>query len=269
VIDDQRVPVEIEDDDSSTRARYANHLRERPAGIREVLKQARCSTDVECAVGKRKRSRFADLERDGQRALFGAPSGFGDHDFACIQSNELATRADALDHVEQVVPWAAAGIQDRFAGRQCGAFHHESLARLDGVGLLRLIHEPDKEIGILCAVNLREEIGMRTHPSGRRATMSIVCAAAYEDRLAERLPARVIADAIAMDDEQRELRREASAPSPSQPRTDRSSAAAEPRRRSPTCRLWRRRRRPVFVARGSTAPRWGSHRPRVQAALRL
>jgi hypothetical protein len=179
------------------------------ARIREVLEQARCSTDVECAVGKRKCSRFADLERDRQRALFGAPSGLGDHDFACIQSNEPAIRADALDHVEQDVPWAAAGIQDRVAGRQCGALHYQSLARLDRFRLLRLIHEPHKEIRILCAVNLREEIGMRTHPFGHRATTSILCTAAYEDRLVGRLLSCVIADAIAIDEEeQRELRRE-------------------------------------------------------------
>jgi hypothetical protein len=93
--------------DASIRARYAHHLRERPGRISEVLQQASRSTDVECAVWERKRSRFADLERDGQAAFLRAPAGLGDQGFARIQPNQPAGRTDTLNNVDRSYPAVA------------------------------------------------------------------------------------------------------------------------------------------------------------------
>jgi hypothetical protein len=62
MVDDQGVPVEVEEHHPTAGTRHPYHLRQRPAGIREVLQQPGRPADVELAVGERKRLYVPNLE---------------------------------------------------------------------------------------------------------------------------------------------------------------------------------------------------------------
>jgi hypothetical protein len=96
----------------------------------------------------------------------GASPGFGDHGFARVEPDKAASRADDVHEVEHIGPRAAADFEDCRSWCQYHPLKHEPLARLDACGLLRLVHEPDEQIRIVGAVDLREKpgMGMRAHP---------------------------------------------------------------------------------------------------------
>ena len=92
--------------------------------------------------------------------FLGASSGLSDHDLTRVEPNKTASRTDEFHHVEHIGPGTAANVEDCLSRRQSDPFQHEPLARLDRWGLLCLIHEPNEEVRILGAVDLREKVGM-------------------------------------------------------------------------------------------------------------
>jgi hypothetical protein len=160
VVDDQGVPVEIEDEDPPTWAGDPHHLRERPLGIGLVLQQAPCAAHIERGVREGKRLHLPDLKGDGDMQILDTSSGLSDHDFTGVEPNQTASRTDEVHHVEHIGPGTAAHVEDGLARRKREPFQHEPLARLDRCRLLCLIHEPYEEVRILGAVDLREQVGM-------------------------------------------------------------------------------------------------------------
>jgi hypothetical protein len=182
VVDDQGVPVEIEDKNPSTWARDPHHLSQRSLGIGQVPHQALCAAHVECAVREGKLLHLSDLKGDGDMQVLGASSGLSDHDLRRVEPNQAASRTYLVHHVEHIGPVTAANVEDSLSRQESEPFQHKPLTRLDRWGLLGLIEKPHEEVWILGAVDLREKVGMGmgTHvdpPRKRFFVLLLACGA--------------------------------------------------------------------------------------------
>jgi len=140
-------------------ARLIDALQRLP-GIGEVFQQPCGAAHVERGIRERKRLHVPDLKGNAELVFAGASPGLSDHGLARVEPDKAARRADDFHQVEHIGPWATPNFEHRRSWCQCHPLQHESLARLDAFGLLRLVHEPDEEVRIPGAVNLCEQLGM-------------------------------------------------------------------------------------------------------------
>jgi hypothetical protein len=89
------------------------------------------------------------------------------HHLTCVETNKTASRTDEFDRVKQIDSGTTANVEDCRSRRQSDTLQHEPPARLDRWELLCLIHEPNKEVRILGAVDLCEKVGMGMGAHGR------------------------------------------------------------------------------------------------------
>src|SRR6516225_5741246 len=115
-VDDRLVGIEVERQDRSPGPHHASHLAHGGFGIAQVAQDALGSAQVERVFRKAEVVGVPDLVLAREPGLGGATPRFGDHGRIRVDADRTPATSDPLGKPGQLVPQAAADVQDAIPG---------------------------------------------------------------------------------------------------------------------------------------------------------